>query len=174
VHYAEPPHLFHNRGNGQFTDIAPDVGSDFAAPKVGRGAAFGDLDLDGDLDVLVTTNGGPVRLYRNDLASGNRSVRVTLRGTRSNRDGIGARVRVRIGNTWQSRMVRTGSSYLSQSELPLTFGLGAAPAIDELVVEWPSGAKDRVGRVTAGRQILIIEAQGLTSDPSRPSTGTRR
>jgi hypothetical protein len=163
VHYAEPPHLFHNRGNGQFTDIAPNVGAEFAAPKVGRGAAFGDLDLDGDLDVLVTTNGGPARLYRNDLASSNRSVRVVLRGAKSNRDGIGARVRARIGTTWQSRMVRTGSSYLSQSELPLTFGLGARPAIEELVVEWPSGATDRLGRLTAGRQIVITEAQGLTS-----------
>jgi hypothetical protein len=161
VHYAEPPHLFHNRGSGQFADIAPQVGSDFAAPKVGRGAAFGDLDLDGDLDVIVTTNGGPARVYRNDLGAGHKSVRVTLRGTKSNRDGIGARVRARLGTTWQSRMVRTGSSYLSQSELPLTFGLGGAAAIEELVIEWPSGTKDRVGRVDAGRQIVIVEAQGI-------------
>ena len=173
VHYAEPPHLFHNRGSGQFADIAPNVGQDFAAPKVGRGAAFGDLDLDGDLDVLITSNGGPARLYRNDLVSGHRSVRVTLRGTKSNRDGIGARVRTRIGSTWQSRMVRTGSSYLSQSELPLTFGLGAAAAVDEVVVEWPSGAKDRVGRVAAGRQIVVTETHGLSSDHARPS-GSRR
>lgn len=164
VHYAEPPHLFHNRGGGQFTDIAPQVGADFAAPKVGRGAAFGDLDLDGDLDVLVTTNGGPVRSYRNDLRAANGSVRIALRGTRSNRDGIGARVRARVGSTWQSRMVRTGSSYLSQSELPLTFGLGAASALDEVVVEWPSGVRDRIGTLHAGRAVVVTEGQGLTSE----------
>ncbi len=164
VHYAEPPHLFHNRGSGQFTDVAPQVGADFAAPKVGRGAAFGDLDLDGDLDVLVTTNGGPVRSYRNDLRAPHGSVRIALRGTRSNRDGIGARVRARIGSTWQSRMVRTGSSYLSQSELPLTFGLGAARALDEVVVEWPSGVRDRIGTLNAGRAIVVTEGQGLTSE----------
>ena len=163
VHYAEPPHLFHNRGGGQFTDIAPRVGTDFAAPKVGRGAAFGDLDLDGDLDVVITTNGGPVQLYRNDLRVANRSVRVILRGGRSNRDGIGARVRARVGSTWQSRMARTGSSYLSQSELPLTFGVGAAAAIDELVVEWPSGARDQLARVAAGRTLVVTEAEGITS-----------
>ena len=89
-----------------------------------RGAAFGDFDLDGDLDVVITTNGGPAHLYRNDLAAVEPQRPAHATGTRSNRDGIGARVRARIGSTWQTRLVRTGSSYLSQSELPLTFGLG--------------------------------------------------
>src|SRR5207253_7377305 len=93
VNYAEPPHLFHNSG-GQFVDIAREIGADFAAPKVARGAAFADIDLDGDLDVLVTTNGGPAHLYRNQLSAPNRAVRLSLRGSRSNRDAIGARVRV--------------------------------------------------------------------------------
>ena len=174
VHYAESPHLFHNRGNGQFTDIAPQVGADFAAPKVGRGAAFGDLDLDGDLDVLITTNGGPVRLYRNDLGSAHRSIRLMLRGTRSNRDAIGARVRARIGSTWHSRMVRTGSSYLSQSELPLTFGVGTAAGVEEILVEWPSGARDNLGKVSAGRVLVLTEGQGLTSnEPLAAGTPSR-
>lgn len=164
VHYAEPPHLFHNRGQGQFVDVAREVGADFATPKVGRGAAFGDLDLDGDLDVLVTTNGGPVHLYRNNLASANRSVRITLRGSKSNRDGIGARVRARIAGAWHSRMVRTGSSYLSQSELPLTFGLGKATAIEEAIVEWPSGARDHLGKLSAGRAYTATEGQRLTEE----------
>ena len=163
VHYAEPPHLFHNRGQGQFVDVAREVGADFAKPKVGRGAAFGDLDLDGDLDVLVTTNGGPVHFYRNDVQSANRSVRLTLRGTKSNRDGIGARVKARIGTAWQSRMVRTGSSYLSQSELPLTFGLGTGQAIEEAIVEWPSGARDQLGKLPGGRAYVITEGQRITS-----------
>ncbi len=162
VHYAEAPHLFHNRGGGSFADISREVGTDFAAPKVGRGTAFGDLDLDGDLDVLITTNGGPARLYRNDLASANRGVRLTLRGTRSNRDGIGARVRAKIGDAWHSRMVRTGSSYLSQSELPLTFGLGTRKTLDEVIVEWPGGAKQRAGPFQAGQSYVITEEQGTT------------
>ena len=174
AHYAEPPHLFHNRGKGQFVDVAREVGADFAAPKVGRGAAFGDLDLDGDLDVLVTTNGGPVHFYRNNIGSANRSVRLTLRGTKSNRDGIGARVRARIASTWQSRMVRTGSSYLSQSELPLTFGVGTAEAIDEAIVEWPSGARDHLGRLQAGRSYVITEGQRITGDRALGVSSVRR
>jgi hypothetical protein len=164
VNYAESPHLFHNRGKGQFADIARDVGAAFAAPKVGRGAAFGDIDLDGDLDVLITTNGGPAALYRNDVVPGNHSVRLTLRGVKSNRDAIGAQVRVKVGATWQSRMVRTGSSYLSQSELPLTFGLGAAAAAEEVQVEWPSGAKEHLEALRAGRSYVITEGRGITSD----------
>src|SRR6185436_11834890 len=129
----------------EFVDIAREAGAEFADPKVGRGAAFGDVDLDGDLDVLLTTNGGPAALYRNDLTGARGAVRVPLRGTRSNHDGIGAVLRAKVGQAWQTRMVRTGSSYLSQSELPVTFGLGAADAIGELTVAWPSGAKDQGG-----------------------------
>jgi hypothetical protein len=171
VRYAESPHLFHNRGGGKFVDVAKEIGQDFAAPKVGRGAAFSDVDLDGDLDVLVTTNAGPARFYRNDLAAANRSVRLTLRGVRSNRDGIGARVRARTDAIWQSRVVRTGSSYLSQSELPLTFGVGPASAIDELVVEWPSGAKDNVGALKSGFAYVVTEGKGVTSREALKSTG---
>ena len=170
VHYAESPHLFHNRGGGQLVDVAHEVGADFAAPKVGRGAAFADLDLDGDLDVVLTTNGGPARVYRNDLSVANRSVRLTLRGTRSNRDGIGARVRARIDSTWLTRLVRTGSSYLSQSELPLTFGLGSRSVIDEAIVEWPSGARDTVGPLHAGHSYLVVEGKGIGSDRALASS----
>jgi enediyne biosynthesis protein E4 len=160
--YAEPPHLFRNVG-GRFVDVASKVGSDFAAPKVARGAAFADVDLDGDLDVLVTTNGGPVHLYRNHLTQPNRAIRLSLHGTRSNRDAIGAVVRVRMGSAWATRLVRSGSSYLSQSELPITIGLGARDAADEAVVEWPSGLKDRVGRLAAGRFYTITESRGITA-----------
>ncbi|HET7218964.1 MAG TPA: CRTAC1 family protein [Vicinamibacterales bacterium] len=163
VSYAEPPHLFHNRG-GKFVDVSSTVGSGFAEPKVGRGAAFGDFDLDGDLDIVLTTNGGQPRLYRTDLSTPNRSVRVALRGAQSNRDGIGASVRVRIGSTWLTRSVRTGSSYLSQSELPLTFGLGSRDAADEAVIEWPSGAKQNIGALRAGRSYLVTEGKGAVAD----------
>jgi hypothetical protein len=164
VNYAEVPHLFHNRGKGEFVDVAREAGAEFSKPKVGRGAAFGDIDLDGDLEVLLTTNGGPASLYRNDLAGPRGAVRITLRGTRSNRDGIGAALRAKTGQVWQSRMVRTGSSYLSQSELPITFGIGTAEAIAELTVDWPSGTKDRLRSIRAGRAYVITEGRGITSE----------
>jgi len=164
VNYAETPHLFHNRGKGQFVDVAREVGADFAAPKVGRGAAFGDIDLDGDLDILITTNGGPAALYRNDISQGRNSFRLTLRGVKSNRDAIGAHVRVKAGAAVQTRMVRTGSSYLSQSELPLTFGLGSAPAADEVTIDWPNGTKQRLTGLRAGRSYVVTEGSGITSE----------
>ena len=161
VAYAEPPHLFHNRGRGQFTDIAPAIGGAFAAPKVGRGAAFADIDGDLDLDVVVTTNGGPATLYRNDSDTGNRALRLRLRGVTSNRDGIGARVRVFTGKDRLSRTVRTGSSYLSQSELPLTFGLGKAAKADRVVIEWPSGKVDEIADLAGGKAYTVVEGKGV-------------
>jgi hypothetical protein len=162
VAYAEPPHLFRNLGGGRLADVALQAGDDFAAPKVGRGAAFADIDLDGDLDVLITTNGGPAHLYRNDPGAANRGVRLLLHGTRSNRDGIGARVRARTDAGNLTRVVRTGSSYLSQSELPVTIGLGRARTLARAVIEWPSGTHDTVGPLAAGTAYTIAEGRGIT------------
>ena len=162
VAYAEPPHLFHNRGRGQFTDIVSAIGGAFAQPKVGRGAAFADIDGDLDLDVVITTNGGPAAVYRNDSTPANRALRLRLRGVTSNRDGIGARVRVFTGRDRLSRTVKTGSSYLSQSELPLTFGLGAATKADRVVVEWPSGKTDEVKDLAGGKAYVIVEGKGVS------------
>jgi len=161
--YAEPPHLFHNRA-GRFVDVASLAGAAFASPKIGRGAAFADIDTDGSLDVLVTSNGGPAKLYRNRVTGGNRALRITLRGTKSNRNGIGARVKVRTGSAWLSRMVRSGSSYLSQSELPLTFGLAGRTSADEIVVDWPGGTRDKIGPLSAGRAYVVTEGRGVTSN----------
>jgi hypothetical protein len=162
IHHAEPPHFFHNQGGGRFLDLATELGSAFAAPKVARGAAYADFDMDGDLDVILTTNGGPAHLYRNDRQSSNRSVRLALKGRRSNRDAIGARVRARVDGAWQIRVVRTGSSYLSQSELPVTFGLGGSAQADAVVIEWPAGRQETLGPVTAGRAYTITEGAGIT------------
>jgi hypothetical protein len=163
VTYAEAPHLFRNQGGGQFRDVAPSMGGSFAQPKVGRGAAFADIDGDGDPDVLITSNSGPAFLYRNDVANGHRAIRLTLRGTRSNRDAIGARVRVFAGDQKYWRMVKTGSSYLSQSELPLTFGLGPRTRAERVVVEWPSGAKEELTNLAAGQAYEVTEGKGVTS-----------
>ncbi len=148
--YAQPPHLFLNDGKGGFHDVAAQLGAGFAAPKVARGLAYGDFDRDGDLDLLLTTNQGPAYLYRNDLTSGNRSLRFHLQGTKSNRDGIGAMVRVMTPDGVQSRMVKTGSSYLSQSELAVTFGLAKRDKADRMVIEWPSGQLQEFRNVNAG------------------------
>ncbi len=160
VRYEQPPHLFWNRGPAGFRDIAAEVGQGFASAKVGRGAAFGDFDNDGDLDVLLTTNQGPAYLYRNDVANGNRSIRFRLRGTKSNRDGIGAVVRARVGGATGSRTVKSGSSYLSQSELPLTFGLGRHDRVERVTVAWPSGRFEEYTNLAAGRYD-IVEGQGV-------------
>jgi enediyne biosynthesis protein E4 len=162
VGYAQPPQLFLNQG-GKFQDIAADVNGGFAQPKVGRGLAYGDFDRDGDLDILLTTNNGPAYLYRNDQLAGYRSIRFRLTGTKSNRDAIGAIVRIFCDGQSQSQMVKGGSSYLSQSELPLTFGLGKRGKIDRVQIEWPGGAKEEFKDLAAGRAYQCIEGKGLTS-----------
>ena len=161
VGYAQAPHLFHNQGNGTFRDRAAEAGSAFAEPRVGRGLAYGDFDNDGDLDLLVTTNNGAARLFRNDQQSGNRSLRVRLIGTTSNRDGIGATVRIFHGGTSQSRLVKSGSSYLSQSELPVTFGVGKRDRVDRMVVQWPGGRTEEFANVETGRAYDCTEGRGI-------------
>jgi hypothetical protein len=148
--YAQPPHLFLNRGGGHFQDVAAQAGGGFAAPKVARGLAYGDFDRDGDLDLLISTNQGPAYLYRNDVAPGVHGLRLRLIGTKSNRDAIGSVVRLTTADGTQSRTVKTGSSYLSQSELTLTFGLGPRDSATRIVVEWASGAVQEFTTVAAG------------------------
>jgi enediyne biosynthesis protein E4 len=161
VGYAQPPQLFLNRGKGLFREVAAELGGGFDQPKVGRGLAYGDFDRDGDLDLLITTNNGPAYLYRNDQLSGNRSIRFRLVGTKSNRDAIGARVRVFDGGMVQSRLVKGGSSYLSQSELPVTFGLERQDRIDRVVIDWPSGRTEEFKNLAAGRGYECTEGKGI-------------
>jgi hypothetical protein len=161
VGYAQPPQLFLNR-NGVFRDVAAEIGGGFDQPKVGRGLAYADFDRDGDLDLLLTTNDGPAHLYRNEQRAGNGIIRFRLVGTKSNRDAIGANLRVFHGGASQSRMVKGGSSYLSQSELPVTFGLERRDRIDRVVLDWPSGRTEEYKNLAAGRCYECVEGKGIS------------
>ncbi len=161
VGYAQPAQLFMNLGGGKFHDEASEVGGGFDQPKVGRGLAVGDFDRDGDLDILLTTNNGPAYLYRTDQLGGNKSIRFHLLGTKSNRDAIGATVRIHYNGQVASRMVRSGSSYLSQSELPVTFGLGKQDHIDRVEIQWPNGDTQEYPRLAAQKSFQITENKGI-------------
>jgi hypothetical protein len=165
VGYAQAPQLFLNNGKGNFHEAGQEAGGEFSLPKVGRGLAIGDFDRDGDVDVLMTTNNGAAYLFRAEQTAGNKSIRVRLVGTKSNRDGIGAHVKIFSGGVQQTRMVKSGSSYLSQSELPLTFGLGKRDTVERLVMEWPSGRTEEFKDLAAGKSYQVTETQGIKADP---------
>jgi hypothetical protein len=156
IKYAQLPHVFRNEGNGAFAEATQSLGAAMRQPRVGRGAAYGDFDNDGDLDIVMTTNGGSPVLLRNDGGT-NHSLRLRLEGTRSNRDAFGAVVRVTAGGETQSQMLRSGSSYLSQSERVLTFGLGNRPQADAVEIRWPSGQVDRLTNVKAGSAVVPVK-----------------
>jgi hypothetical protein len=161
VKYAQPPHLFHNQGGGKFVDATESVGPDLAKPRVGRSAAYADIDNDGDLDILMTTNGGPAVLFRNDGGNANNSLRIKLQGTRSNRDGIGTVAIVAVNGARQDLMLRSGSGYLSSNELVLTFGLGKAKQADSIELRWPSGQVDHLSNIASGQTITVKEGSGI-------------
>jgi hypothetical protein len=164
--YAEPALLFHNRGGGRFEDVSSKVGGALRQPVVGRGAAYLDFDNDGDLDLLITASNGPARLLRNDNGNQNDMLRIKLVGVRSNRDGIGAKVTVRMPSGARlSGMVKSGSSYISQSELPLAFGLGK-PAEGKIVtvdVAWPGGRRESIAGVKPNQAITLQEGKGMVA-----------
>jgi enediyne biosynthesis protein E4 len=169
VKYAMPPHLFRNLGKGRFEEVTKSLGPAFASPRVGRGAAYADIDNDGRLDLLLSTNGGPVYLFRNEAqgaAASNRSLRIKLVGTTSNRDGIGATVKLTAGGETQTHMLHSGSSYLSASELVLTFGLAHNEKAGSIEIRWPSGQIDRIANANADQTITVTEGKGITA--SRP------
>ncbi|MEW6683915.1 MAG: CRTAC1 family protein [Nitrospirota bacterium] len=154
VPQAERPLVFRGKDDGTYVEVGEAVG--LSAPFVGRGLAAADLDRDGDPDLAFTENNGPARLYRNQLAKGH-WLRIKPVGVSSNRDGLGAVIRVTAGGRTQTRMVRSGSSYLSQSERAVLFGLGDASAADEVTVRWPSGITDRLTAVSADQRTTITE-----------------
>jgi hypothetical protein len=180
VKYAEPPHLFRNLGAGKFTEVTDAMGRAFASPRVARGAAYGDINNDGALDVLVSTNGGLAALFKNTGAT-NHSLRIKLVGTKSNRDGLGATVRASVqqsrvffesggdrgsvaaGHQSYTQTLSSGGSYLSSSELILTFGLGDRLKAEAIEIRWPSGQTDELKQVPGDQIITVKEGSGIVA-----------
>jgi hypothetical protein len=164
IHYKEPPLVFRNLGGGgkgAFEDVSRALGADLTRPMVARGAAYGDLDRDGDLDIVVTTNHGPAYVFRNDGGNKNHWLSIRTVGTKSNRDGLGAVVRLVSPGGKQWGMVRSGSSYCSESDHALTFGLGKDTQVTSLMIEWPSGEKQVLGNVAANQFLTVEEGKGI-------------
>lgn len=163
IQYKQAPLLFRNAGKGRFENASGTVGPDLLHPVVARGAAYADFDRDGDLDILLTTNHGPAFLYRNDGGNAARWVNFRLVGIRSNKSALGAVVRVESASGKQWQTVHSGSSYCSQSDLALTFGIGQDPVVNAVEVLWPSGAKQRFNNVKPNQSYLVTEDKGITS-----------
>jgi hypothetical protein len=161
VLYKQIPLMFRNLGKGRFDSVGASLGAAFNVPQVGRGAAYGDYDRDGDLDILLINNQGPARLLRNDGGNKNHWLTIRTVGTKANRDGIGAVVRVESASGVQVQTVHSGSSYCSQSDLALTFGLGPDTLVKSVDVVWPSGTKDRVTGVAANQFVRLQEGIGI-------------
>jgi len=161
VTYAERPLLFKNDGHSHFAEVGKKLG--FTRKIVARGAAYADINNDGYLDVLVSTNNGPAYLFKNEGPNTGNAIRIKTVGTQSNRNGIGARVRVHSGGVVNWQTVHSGSSYCSQSELPLTFGLGKAGSAEEVHIIWPSGHQDTLKNFKANASYTIQEGGKILS-----------
>jgi hypothetical protein len=160
VTYKQRRILYRNLGDGRFEEVSAAAGPGIMAEHVGRGCAFGDLDNDGDIDIVVNNLDGAPSLLRNDGGNRNKWLLVKCIGTRSNRSAIGARVRVTAGGRTQIDEVMSGASYYSQNDLRLHFGLGTASAADKIEVLWPSGLKESFVDVPANYLIVIEEGKG--------------
>jgi hypothetical protein len=159
--YRQRNFVHHNNRDGTFTEVGAQLGAPFAERRTGRGAAFGDIDNDGDVDIVINSLDGPPQLLRNDGGNANNSVLIKTVGVKSNRGGIGARVKIVSGDLRQVGEVYSGGSYLSQSDLRVHFGLEKRTKIDSIEVHWPSGVIDKVTNVSANKIVTIKEGQGL-------------
>lgn len=170
--YAEPKLMFRNQGHGSFEDVSHQLGPDFQLPRVSRGAAIGDFDNDGDLDILVNNNGQPPQLLRNDGGNANHWLEILLIGTKSNRDGVGARVKVCAGDLVLYDQRKGGMSYQSAQDPRLHFGLGRHSLVDSVEISWPSGMVTRLANLKADQILAVREGTGIV-DRSFPRISAR-
>jgi hypothetical protein len=159
--YKEPKVLYRNLRNGRFEDVSLKVGPAIRTENLGRGCAFGDFDNDGDVDVVVNNLDGPPTLLRNDGGNKNNWVMIKCVGTRSNRSAIGTRVKVTIGEHIQIDEVMSGSSYYSQNDFRLHFGLGSSTEVDSIDVAWPSGLKESFRSLPVNQLFVVQETKGI-------------
>jgi len=159
--YAEPKLMFRNTGRGIFENVSDRLGSDFQLPRVSRGAAVGDFDNDGDLDILINNCGEAPQLLRNDGGNANQWLEILLIGTKSNRDGVGARVKVSAGDLVLYDQRKGGMSYQSAQDPRLHFGLGRHQSIDRIEILWPSGMATNLEKVTPNQIIAVKEGVGI-------------
>jgi len=159
--YRQRNLVHHNNGDGTFEEVGAQLGAPFAEKRTGRGAAFGDIDNDGDVDVVINNLDGAPQVLRNDGGNANNSILIRAIGVKSNRDGIGARVRIVSSDLTQLDEVHSGGSYLSQSDLRLPFGLEKRTKIDLIEVSWPSGTVDKVANTGVNKILTIKEGQGI-------------
>jgi hypothetical protein len=156
--YAEPNSVFRNMGNGQFEDVSAAAGTDFVRPAPNRGLAYGDLDNDGRIDLVVTALGQPARVFRNVSENHNHWILLKLTGTKSNRMGIGAQIRVTVGDgKKQYNEVTTGTGYGASSDPRVHFGLGDSIMAREIAISWPSGIRQVLENVVGDRVVAVTE-----------------
>jgi hypothetical protein len=156
--YTEEDLLLHNRGDGTFQDVSLESGDYFKnAEYIGRGAAVGDYDNDGDQDLFVSNVNGPAIVLRNEGGNAANWIRIRAVGAKSNRDGIGARIKVVAGDLTQVAEIRSGSNYLSQDDMRPFFGLGAHELIERIEIEWPSGVKQSLEKILPNQTLVIKE-----------------
>lgn len=172
--YRSPRLVYRNLGDGRFEDIGHLAGAGVNQNKSSRGAAFGDFDNDGDIDVLVMNMGEPPSLLRNDNKSGNHWIKIVLQGTKSNRSAIGATVTVEAGDLRQTSARLSQSSYISQDDSRLHFGLGRLSRLERIVVRWPGGATETFPGAPAGRLVLLEEGTGETRELPLPQSGSSK
>jgi hypothetical protein len=160
IDYSEPKLLYHNRGNGTFADVSQSAGPAIMAPSPARGLAVGDLWNDGRLAAVIVNRNAPPNLLVNQQTYPNHWIGIKTVGTRSNRSGIGARVSVKTGSSQQTSEVRSGSSYISNSDMRIHFGLGTTSQIQYIELHWPSGLAERFENVPVDRIVTISEGSG--------------
>jgi len=163
--YAEPKLMFRNVGHGIFENVSDQLGADFLLPRVSRGAAIGDFDNDGDLDIIISNNGQAPQLLRNDGGNANHWFQLLLIGTRSNRDAVGARVKVTAGDLVLYDEKKGGMSYQSAQDPRLHFGLGQHTTVEEVEIKWPSGELTKLTNIKSDQILAIEEGKGLVYRP---------